>query len=161
MPGTGILSEKRYENLLFLSLKVDGKEITAYVDTDAGLTFFKESFANLLGISKESEAKGGNNQGEVLPFSMGVLKEFDFLGFKIPDLSVGILPDKALVFPEDAYGNIFPGDMILGYDVQSQFSLDLYLKHRKITVSRTGMLKVGIPLLEGPLPVFHGEVDGK
>lgn len=159
--GVGRLSEKRYENLLFLPVKVSEKEITSFVDTGARLTFIKESLAGALGIIKVSEVTGGNNQGKLRPFGMGILKELDLFGLKIPDLPIGILPDGALAFPEDANGNLFPGEMILGYDVLSQFSVDINLKNRIIKVSRNGMLDEGIPLVEGPLPMFHVKVQGE
>lgn len=60
------LSNRKFENLLFVDVQIQGREATALFDTGAGMSVIARSLLDALdGVQKSEALSAGNNNGLV------------------------------------------------------------------------------------------------
>jgi len=134
-------SDQRFANLIFFPIQVNGREVTAYFDTGASLSFVSRSLSEELKLPLlESQLRGGNNQGEIRSFPLAEVEKIELGGNCTGRLTVGILPEGALDVGKDEDGNCFPASMILGYDVIERFCFTFHMKSREVFIEPGGRM---------------------
>ncbi len=134
-------SDCRFENLIFITVSINGHDVNAMFDTGAGMSFITKSMAEKLGgrIEKAS-LKAGNNQGVVQSFDTVCFDSVRVGNMTVPVQTMGILSDVALTQTEDSKHNRFPAAMLLGKDIISLFCWSFDMEARMVTVSPGGTM---------------------
>lgn len=134
-------SSKRFANLIFLPIQLQGMQMTACFDTGASISIITESTAKKLSMKKQNQIlPAGNNQGTDLSLETGTLEELCILDRKLTDVCLGILPDRAFDFGQDDDGNSFPADILLGWDIISRFCWHFDMKERCVRIQTGGTM---------------------
>ena len=134
-------SDQKFANLLFIPVQVNGKEVIAYFDTGASLSFVSKSLSEELKLPiLQSKSHGGNNQGKIFSFPLTEVERILLGSYAIEKLTFGVLPDGALDFGEDENGNRFPASMILGYDVLKDFCFTIHMQRREVVIEPGGSM---------------------
>ncbi|WP_167956167.1 retropepsin-like aspartic protease [Anaerosporobacter faecicola] len=155
-------AKERFENLILLPVCLNGVETIAMFDTGAGLSFVTESLAKKVDLQKEDSAGvAGNNNGATLAFEKGKGKQFTIADKQVTDLTVGILPDEAFDFGEDSNHQVFSGEMLLGWDIISQFCWDFDMKQRTVTIHDGGYAEQTDTLQWNRFPIIQTIYEGK
>lgn len=95
-------SDQRFSNLIFFPVQVNGREVTAYFDTGASLSFVSRSLSEELKLPLlDSQSRGGNNQGEIFSFPLAEVEKIELGGNCTGKSTVGILPEGALDVGQD------------------------------------------------------------
>ena len=110
------LIDKKYYNFIFMGLSIDRKSVVAMFDT-SGNTLIKESMAKDLDLSYIDDAYIDESKG----FRRAYLKSMQIGGLKLQKVPVLTCKDELLNLAKDNKGNSFPADIILGYNLISQF----------------------------------------
>lgn len=134
-------SSKRFANLIFLPIQLQGMQMTACFDTGASISVLTESTAKKLSMKKQNQIlHAGNNQGTALSLETGVLEELCIQNRKLTNVCLGILPDRAFDFGQDDEGNSFPADILLGWDIISRFCWHFDMKERCVRIQTGGTM---------------------
>ncbi len=109
------VSDQKYLNYIFIGILVDKKPVTAMFDT-RGNTLIPESLAKELDITyidKEAiDKERGFRRAKLSSMTLGALK--------LLDVPVVICKDQVIKLKDDQFGNKFPADIILGWNIISQ-----------------------------------------
>ena len=134
-------SDKPFANLIFIPVRLNGTEVTAWFDTGAAMSFVTEGTAKRAGITAEKRSlRAGNNNGGTFGFQTGQLERLTVGNHTLTDLTVGILPDEMLDFGCDDEGNPFSGEMMLGWDVISRLCWRFDMEQRIVSVEPGGSM---------------------
>jgi len=155
-------SDQKFANLLFIPVKVKGKEVIAYFDTGASLSFVSKSLSEELKLPPlQSQSHGGNNQGKIFSFPLTEVERILLGGYSIEKLTVGVLPDGALDFGEDEFGNRFPASMILGYDVLKDFCFTIHMQRREVVIEPGGSMPLDGSLSWNRFVILEADYKGE
>ena len=155
-------SDSRFENLIFITVNINGHDVTAMFDTGAGMSFITKGMAEKLGGKTEkAPLKAGNNQGVVRSFDTVRFDSVRVGNMTVPVQMMGVLPDEALTQMEDSKHNRFPAAMLLGKDIISLFCWSFDMEARYVTVSPGGTMPKKGNMRWDAFPEFSIAHDGK
>lgn len=141
LENTVFFSDKKFANLIFIPLKLNGETAVAMFDTGAQISVISESIVKKHNIAKNGETQQGrNNNGASLPFDEGLLKLLEIGNIEIKNTTLGIIPDVAFELGEDSDNNIFPAKMLLGWDVISQICWEFDMNERYVKINKGGVM---------------------
>lgn len=156
------LSDSRFENLIFITVDINGHDVKAMFDTGAGMSFITKSMAEKLGGKTEKVSlKAGNNQGVVQSFDTVSFDSVRVGNMPVPVDTMGVLPDEALTQTEDSKHNRFPAAMLLGKDIISLFCWSFDMKARYVMVSPGGSMPKKENMRWDAFPELSITHDGK
>ena len=110
------VSDKKFLNYIFIGIVVGDKPVTAMFDT-RGNTLIPQSLADELDLTYLDKEP----IDEVKGFRRAKLKNMAIGGLKLEGVPVVVCEDKVIDLGEDQFGNKFPADMVLGWNIISQF----------------------------------------
>lgn len=115
------LSNRKFENLLFVDVQIQGREATALFDTGAGMSVIARSLLDALdGVQKSEALSAGNNNGLVRTLPTAVISSVQIGDVRLDSLRVIVMADADFAFSDDN-GRKFPARMLLGWDVISRY----------------------------------------
>lgn len=163
LENTVFFSDKKFANLIFIPVKLNGDMAIAMLDTGAQISVVSESIAKKHNITKNGETKQArNNNGASLPFDEGLLNLLEIDNIKINNTTLGIIPDVAFELGEDSDNNIFPAKMLLGWDIISQICWEFDMNNRFVKINRGGVMPKRVAITWNQFPivdvVFKDEV---
>ena len=132
------LNNDLFDNLIFITAKIGDEDILTMFDTGASISIISQSLANRLNCRTESSLSAGNNNGKSLTLESGFIDRIEICGLAIENLKVGIVPDNYLDFGVDDAGRAFPAQMLLGWDIISQFYWRIDTKNKLYYVLKCG-----------------------
>lgn len=132
-------TQKKFAGLIFLPVVINGRRVTAFFDTGAGMSFLRSSLAEEMGLQMKSELRGGNNQGKTMDFRTVTIRSLVLGEERMENISAGLVPDESLDFGPDTEGNTFPAEVILGWDVIGNLSFLFDMQLREVLVQPGGL----------------------
>lgn len=155
-------SDQPFANLIFLPMRVHGREVTAFFDTGASLSFVSKSLSEELQLPLlKAQRRGGNNQGRMFSFPLAVVENMELGGISTGKVTVGILPEGALDMGKDEEGNLFPASMILGYDVLQKFCFTFHMERRVVLIEPGGRMPSEGSLTWNRFMILEAEYNGE
>lgn len=128
------LSNVKFENLLFVNVRIKEYETIALFDTGAGMTVIARSVFKKLNVVEESEPlTAGNNNGLVRTLQTAIVSNILLGDILIDELKVIVMDDSDFAF-SDEDGTAFPAEMLLGWDVISRYSWKYSVKDESLSV---------------------------
>lgn len=150
------LSESRFANLLFLEVEIQGKVVVGMFDTGASMTVMKENLVTDLGIKMtESTVCAGNNNGMIFNLKTANIPSLKIGGLKTKNISAMIVKEEAFSFGEDENGQFFPADLLIGWDVISQYAWKCDMSARTLLVKEGSSLPKANDISWNKFPLFH------
>lgn len=132
---TNCLAECKFENLLLVNVRIRGEKTIALFDTGAGMTVIARSVLARLGGEMENNAlRAGNNNGLVRAFQTAVISDVQLGDICIEKLRVIVADDDDFALCDES-GAAFPAEMLLGWDVISQYHWSYSAKSGTLLVS--------------------------
>ena len=132
---TNCLAECKFANLLFVNVRIRDEETIALFDTGAGMTVIARSaLARLGGEMENSALHAGNNNGLVRAFPTAVISNVRLGDICIEKLRVIVADDADFALCDES-GAAFPAEMLLGWDVMSQYHWSYSAKSGTLLVS--------------------------
>lgn len=118
---TNCLSDRKYENLLFVNVHIQDLDTVALFDTGAGMTVLSQSILARLGVDAEqSSLRAGNSNGLRRTLRTAVISDVRLGDICIDELRVLVTEDADFDLC-DGSGTAFPAGMLLGWDVISRY----------------------------------------
>lgn len=130
------VSDKKFLNYIFIGIVVGDKPVTAMFDT-RGNTLIPQSLADELDLTYIDK----ETIDEVKGFRRAKLKKMAIGGLKLEGVPVVVCKDSVIDLGEDQFGNKFPADMILGWNIISQFVFRGDLRKGQIEVQTSDFKK--------------------
>ena len=129
------LSDKKFENLLFVNVCIQNVETIALFDTGAGMTVIARTLLEKLGFAAEDNVLyAGNNNGLVRTLQTTVISNVRLGDICIEKLRVVVTDDADFALC-DKSGADFPAEMLLGWDVISRYRWSYSAKNNTLSVS--------------------------
>jgi predicted aspartyl protease len=123
-------------DLIQVPVLVNGKPVTAILDTGASYCIVTRSFAREAGLEEiaESEAYGRGLHQKPIPLTFGRVRRLSLAGAELSTVPVMVMPDDALSF-ETARGPL-PISMVLGLHLLKDFSIEVDYGRRRLALTR-------------------------
>lgn len=155
------LSNKVFENLLFVDVIVGSEIGIALFDSGAQKTAVRESFLKRCNDTLiTGTVNAGNNNGHIMSLNRGILKSIKIADKELTNLDVLVMKDDMLVM-EDSQGRPFEADMLLGYDVISEFKWEYSPIMRTLDISDSTMTANGKLVHYNEFPIIKITSDGQ
>lgn len=135
------LNNTLFDSLIFVTIKVGKDDILAMFDTGASISIISQSLAKKFNCLSNQSLSAGNNNGKSFRLESGCIDRIEICGLPITNVKVGILPDSCFDFGADDAGKTFPAQMLLGWDIISQFYWRINTKNQLYYVSKCGNKK--------------------
>lgn len=129
------LNNNLFDKLIFITVKIDGKDILAMFDTGASISVISRSLANEFNYQNSRSLSACNNNGKKFAVETCFFDGIEICGLAIDNIEIGIITDEYLDFGVDDRGRTFPAQMLLGWDVISQFCWRIDTKNQLYGVS--------------------------
>lgn len=110
------VSDNKFLNYIFVGILVDDKAVTAMFDT-RGNTLIPQSLAANLDITYLDQEPIDKDKG----FRRARLGSMTLGDLALKDVPVVVCKDEVIDLGKDQFGNEFPADMVLGWNIISQF----------------------------------------
>ena len=155
------LSKIVFENLLFVDVTVGCETGVALFDSGAQKTvvsegFLKRSKSDLL----EETITAGNNNGQSMALNRGMLKSIKIADKELTNLDVLVIADDMFKM-EDSQGHQFAADMLLGYDVISNFKWGYSPTMHNLDISDSNMTTNEQLVYYNGFPIIKVTSDGQ
>ena len=158
---TNCLSDRKYENLLFVNVHIQDLDTVALFDTGAGMTVLSQSILARLGVDAEqSSLRAGNSNGLRRTLRTAVISDVRLGDICIDELRVLVTEDADFDLC-DGSGTAFPAGMLLGWDVISRYCWTYSAKRGTLSVRASD--RAATPsdpdVKQGPVafPVYAGQ----
>lgn len=153
--------EKRFYNLIFITLSFCGESVIALFDTGASVSLISESLAAKFRCASAGELSAGNNNGATFALRRVTVDRIEIGGLSADNVLCGVLPDGYFDFGTDGEGNTFPAQMFLGWDIISRFSWRVDMRARAFGVSGGGLMPSNNALSYGNFPLIEINYRGQ
>jgi predicted aspartyl protease len=136
----GTRLETGYESGLYdlirVPLAVNGRPVSAVLDTGASYCILTRSFARETGLVEiaESDAFGLGLHQKPIPLTFGVVQALTLAGATLQTVPVMVMPDDALSFKTER--GPLPLSMVLGLHLLKDFSLEIDYARRRLALTR-------------------------
>ncbi len=123
-------------DLIRVPISVNGRSISAVLDTGASYCIVTRSFATEAGVREisDSDAYGLGLHEKPIPLTFGVVEELSLGGGRLTTVPVMIMPDEALSFVT-ARGPL-PISAVIGLHLLKEFSLEIAYAERRVALER-------------------------
>ncbi|MGE5276375.1 MAG: aspartyl protease family protein [Acidobacteriota bacterium] len=123
-------------DLIQVPVLVNGKPVTAILDTGASYCIVTRSFAREAGLEEiaDSEAYGRGLHQKPIPLTFAQVRRLSLAGAELSTVPVMVMPDDALSF-ETARGPL-PISMVLGLHLLKDFSIEVDYGRRRLALTR-------------------------
>ncbi|MCI7239446.1 MAG: retropepsin-like domain-containing protein [Anaerococcus sp.] len=130
------LADKKFYNYIFLGILAAKKPVVAMFDT-RGNTLIPEKLAKDLDLNYIDDKAIDEEKG----FRRAILSTMTLGGLKLEQVPVLVCKDEVIDLGVDPVGNIFPAEMVLGWNVISQFVFRGDLRKGKFEVQSSDFKK--------------------
>ncbi|WP_297788332.1 retropepsin-like aspartic protease [uncultured Anaerococcus sp.] len=110
------ISDQKYLNYIFIGILVGNKPVTAMFDT-RGNTLIPQSLADELDLTYIDQEPIDSEKG----FRRAKLSSMALGDLKLEGVPVVVCKDQVVKLANDTFGNPFPAQVILGWNIISQF----------------------------------------
>jgi aspartyl protease len=120
-----------------VDVTVNGKNISAIVDSGAVLSIISENFAKSVPVRTLGPFEGtfSGLLGEPIPVHFGLVETLELGRMKIANVPVAIMPDDKMRFLVSGKKE-FKMDFLLGANLLKEFRIDLDFRHGNVTFAR-------------------------
>ncbi len=147
------LSDSKFENLLFVNVQIQDVKTIALFDTGAGMTVISRNIFERLGAVTENKVlNAGNNNGLIRTFQTAVISNIRLGDICIDELKVIVMDDADFVLSDES-GVAFPAEMLLGWDVISEYCWNYSVKNKTLLVGISKKTSVSLDheVKQGPI----------
>lgn len=155
------LSDKKFYNLLFVNVRIQNITAVALFDTGASMTVIAQSLLDKLGdVEENGHLRAGNNNVLTRELHTSVVSDIQ-IGDICIDALQSLVVEDADFNMTDEWGNVFPAQMLLGWDVISQYAWSYSAEdnHLSVAISEKKAKKSDSGIEHGPLvfPEYCGQ----